>query len=160
MFDLRRLFAALRPPLGPRDAFERGLAALDSGRHAEAAREFETALGESRDDSRRAEVHNKLGVALVALGRRDEALAGFCRALGLDERCAPALVNIGNLLLEEGHTADAIDYYEGAIAADERYHVAYGNLGVALKRLGRPADAVRALRSAARLEVRQRAARS
>jgi len=122
--------------------------------------EFKAALGEARDDGGRAAVYNKQGVALVALGRRDEALASFCGALSLNERCAPALVNIGNLLLEDGHVADAIDYYEAAISADERYHVAYANLGVALKRVGRPADAVRALRSAARLEVRQRAARS
>ncbi len=153
MFDVRSLFAALRPKPAAAGAFERGVAAFEAGRLDEALRELESAPAT-------APVLNKRGVVLVALGRRSAALTAFCDALAADESCAPALVNIGNVLFEDGHAADAVDYYEAAIRADERYHVAYRNLGVALKRLGRRGEAVRALRTAARLESRQRLERA
>jgi tetratricopeptide (TPR) repeat protein len=92
-------------------------------------------------------------VALVALERRAEALEAFCSALAEDERCAPALVNIGNLLLETGHVHDALDYYEAAIRAEEGYAAAHRNRAVALRRLGRRGEAVRALKRAVRLET-------
>jgi tetratricopeptide (TPR) repeat protein len=155
MFDVRRLFAALGRKAGPRNAFERGVVALDAGDHLGAAREFEAALDDAADDAARATVHNKRGVALVALGRRSDALEAFCAALDLDERCAPALVNVGNLLLEDAHALDAIDYYEAAILADATYPPAHRHLGIALKRLGRRSEAVRALRLADRLAGRR-----
>ena len=124
MFDVRSVFAALRPKPGPRNAFERGV------------------------------------VALVALGLRSDALEAFCIALAHDERCAPALVNLGNMLLEDGHPHDAIDYYEAALRADEKYSAGYRNLGIALRRLGRRAEAVRALRSADRIAGRPRRRRA
>ena len=98
-------------------------------------------------------------MAYVALGRRDEALEAFARALGRDPACAPALANLGNVLFEDGHVLDAVDYYEAAIRADGAYATAHRNLGVAYKRLGRRGDAVRALRTAARLEGRRPPAR-
>jgi tetratricopeptide (TPR) repeat protein len=160
MFDVRSVFAALRPKPGPRDAFERGVVALDSGDHMAAVCEFDAALVDAQDDDARAAIHNKRGVALVALGRRPEALDAFCAALAHDERCAPALVNLGNMLLEDGHPHDAIDHYEAALRADENYSAAYRNLGIALRRLGRRAEAVRALRSADRLAGRPRRSRA
>jgi len=145
--------AALRPRR-PATPYERGVAALDAGRHEEALAEFEAALAAATGDAERKAAHNKRGVTLVALGRRDAALADFCTALTLDERFAPALVNLGNLLLEDGHVRDAIDYYEAAIRADEKYAVAYRNLGIAHKRIGQRAESVRNLRTANRLEMR------
>jgi protein O-GlcNAc transferase len=156
MFDVRSIFAALRVKPGPKTAFERGVVALDAGDHAGAVREFEAALAEGGDDSTLAAAHNKRGVACIALGRRPEALAAFCAALARDERCAAALVNLGNLLLEDGHVLDAIDYYDAAIRADENYPPAYRNLGIALRRVGRRSESVRALRSADRLAGRPR----
>lgn len=156
MFDVRRLFAALRPRPGPRDAYERGVAALERGDERGALAEFAEALADARDDARRATLHNKCGVALVALVDRERALAAFAAALDCDERHAPALANLGNLLFEDGQIADAIDYYEAAIRADAGYALARRNLGVALKALGRRLEAVRALRTASRLESRRR----
>jgi tetratricopeptide (TPR) repeat protein len=146
--------AALRPRRSPATPYERGVAALDAGRHEEALAEFESALTAATVAAERAAAHNKRGVTLVALGERDAALADFCTALALDERYAPALVNLGNLLLEEGHARDAIDYYEAAIRADEKYAVAYRNLGIAHKRIGQRAESVHNLRTANRLEMR------
>lgn len=97
---------------------------------------------------------NKRGIALVHLGRREEALADFQAVLELDPHFAPALVNVGNLLLEDEQTEDAIAHYEAAIRSDDQYSVAHLNLGIALKRLGRRSEAVRELRRASRLEGR------
>ena len=124
--------------------------------HEAAALEFEAALDAATDDPARATIYNKLGVARMALGRRDDALEAFCAALELDEHCAPALVNVGNLFLEDGHPLDAIDYYQAALRADDSYPPAYRHLGIALRRLGRRAEAVRALRAADRNAGRPR----
>lgn len=160
MFGVRSIFAALRSRPGPKTAFERGVVALETGDHAGAVLEFEQVLSEGSEPGRLATAHNKRGVALVGLGRRDEALEAFCAALAQDERCAPALVNLGNMLLEGGHALDAIDYYDAAIRADETYPAAYRNLGIALRRVGRRAESVRALRSADRIAGRLRRPRA
>jgi tetratricopeptide (TPR) repeat protein len=155
MFDVRRLFAALGRKPGPQNAFERGVVALDAGDHAGAEREFEAALADAPDNAARAITHNKRGVALIALGERSAALDAFSAALDFDERCAPALVNVGNMLLEDDHALDAIDYYAAAVLADATYPPAQRSLGIALKRLGRRSEAVRALRLADRLAGRR-----
>jgi tetratricopeptide (TPR) repeat protein len=155
MFDVRRLFAARRRP-EPTTAYERGVAAFDDGRLDDALAAFSAALAEASGAGEAAAAHNKRGVALVVLGRRDDALEAFCAALVADERCAPALVNIGNLLLEDGHVLDAVDYYDSALRIDDGYAAAHGNLGVALRRLGRGGESVRALKRAARLSMRRR----
>ncbi len=147
MFDVRSLFAALRGR-GTPDSLGPGEAALAA---AEAA---------APDDVARARLANKRGVAHVGDGDRERALDAFAHALVLDERCAPALTNIGNLLYEDGHAHDAIDYYRAAIRADDGYALAHQNLGVALKSLGRHGEAVRSLRTATRLAAKRRASRS
>ena len=154
MFD--RLFAGLRP-VRPREgsAFEAGIVALERGQAAAALAAFEQAVLAATGAPERAAAHNKRGVALVELRRPEAALDAFCEALALEERYAPALVNVGNLLLEEGHPLDAIDYYQAAVRADEKYAAAHRNLGIALRRIGRRGEAVRELRTAARLESRR-----
>jgi len=154
-FDVGGLVAAWRrrgQALGP---FERGVIALDAGDHEAAVRELSAALASAPSPAERARIHNKCGVAFVALGRRGDALEAFALALDCDDTCAPALVNIGNLLLEDGHALDALDYYEAAVRADETYPLAHRNRGIALRRLGRRSEAVRALRSADRLAGRR-----
>lgn len=151
-FDVRSWFAGSRRPQGP---YERAVAALEFGEYELALRESEAALAAAADDAARADAHNKRGVALIGLELRAEALEAFCDALERAEKHAPALVNVGNLLLEEGALEDAIDYYQAAMRADPAYPLAYRNLSVACKRLGRPGEAVRNLRVADRLEARR-----
>jgi lipoprotein NlpI len=100
----------------------------------------------------RAFLLNKRGVARIGLERAAPARADFAAALEARPDYAPALTNLGNLLLEEGEVDAAIARYESAIAADREYAIAYLNLGVAYKRAGRVAEGVRALRRAQRLE--------
>jgi tetratricopeptide (TPR) repeat protein len=156
MFDIRRWFAA--PPFRkrPRDEAERAAVLIQAGEPQEALAALDAALTADAAPERRAFAHNKRGVALVELGRGEEALAAFCEALCVVENYAPALVNIGNLLLEDGDVTAAIEHYRAAIRADETYAGGYLNLGVALKRAGRANEAARCLKKALRLEMRRR----
>jgi tetratricopeptide (TPR) repeat protein len=153
-FDLRGWFPGLRrrEPVGH---FERAVAWIDRGRCDEALLELNLALPECADDRARAQVHNKRGVALLQLERREEALVAFCSALEIDERSAAALVNLGNLMYESGHLDDAVDYYQAALRADEKYGLAHANLAAVYKRRGDRSAAVRELRAAAKLAVRR-----
>ena len=99
---------------------------------------------------------NKRGVRRIREGRRDEARADFEAALALDSRCAPALMNLGNLAFEGGDAAEAVRMYESAIEADPEYPLVHANLASAYKKLGRYDDAVRAMRRASKLEGRPR----
>lgn len=113
-------------------------------------------IEEAAQPQQRAFYLNKRGIARVKLGRREDARADFESALECVGRYAPALTNIGNLLLEDGRVDDAITAYRDAIDADREYAVAYVNLGTAYKRAGRLAEAVRAMRAGLRLEGRKR----
>ncbi|MGB8267207.1 MAG: tetratricopeptide repeat protein, partial [Candidatus Velthaea sp.] len=112
----------------------------------------ERALAEASTPAGCAAAHNKRGVALVAGGDREGAILAFLAALEAQPQHVPAIVNVGNLLLESGMLADAVEHYEAALRLDDRYAPAYQNLGVALRRQGRRAESVRALRTASRIE--------
>ncbi|HET9392092.1 MAG TPA: tetratricopeptide repeat protein [Candidatus Rubrimentiphilum sp.] len=150
MFNLGRFLAPFRrKSLTP---YEIALDALARGRFAEALERLDELLSDgSLAREQRAAMTNKRGVALVSLQRPEDARRAFEAALEIKPRFAPALVNIGNLLLESGELEAAVAQYEAAIAADDRYAPAHHNLAVAYKRLGRTADSVRALRRAHKL---------
>jgi len=137
-----------------RDPFERAIAELERGDAAAAVTGFTTMLHAARSDEACARIYNKRGVAYVRLGEREQGLRDFSEALAVVPRFAPALANIGNLLLEDGAFDDAIVHYEAAIRADETYAIAHLNLSVAYRKTGRRAAAVRELRLAHRLEGR------
>lgn len=140
-----------------REEFACALDALDR-RDFEAAQAELTALLERypSEGLERAFLLNKRGVARIGLERRELAEEDFNAALAARTRYAPALTNLGNLLLESGRLPEAIAHYERAIEFDGDYAIAYLNLGVAYKRCGRVAEGVRALRHAQRLEDRSR----
>ncbi|HEY8297553.1 MAG TPA: tetratricopeptide repeat protein [Candidatus Baltobacteraceae bacterium] len=153
MFNLSKFKALFRPDSLP--PYERAIVALEGGAYDDALARFDAILaGPALPPAERAKVHNKRGIALVNLRRRDDALAAFQAALDLQPRYAPALVNVGNLCLEDGDLDDAVSHYQSAILADEQYPVAHLNLGIAFKRLGRTSESVRELKLASRLEGR------
>jgi lipoprotein NlpI len=141
--------------------FACALRALQRGDFSSAETEFTSLLAAPQLASNdRVFLLNKRGVARIGLQLREQARADFEAALELNPLFAPAIANLGNLLLEAGDLDGAIDAYERAITCDGDYAVAYFNLGVAYKRRGRVADGVRALRQAQRLEGRAIAAAS
>jgi tetratricopeptide (TPR) repeat protein len=147
-------------PVAPAGPLQRGALALRAGNLDEAERCFNEALAAAGADRDRALAHNKR--ALVALARDDRpaAQAALDDALRTFAACVPAIVNAGNLLLEDGDIDGAIARFEAAIALDPDYPEAHHNLGVAYRRAGRRSDAVRELRRATGLERRRKNDRS
>ena len=153
MFNLRKLTAFLRPA-SPAAPYDRAVRLLEIGAFAEAERELNALLEAQCSDRERAMGLNKRGVARVQQGRRAEAFGDFSAALDSRPNFAPAIVNLGNLLLEDGQLDEAILQYERALRCDSLYAVAHMNLSAAYKRAGRHADAVREFRLASRVEGR------
>ena len=143
-------------PVAPAGPLERGSRALRAGDLAEAERCFSAALEEAADDRGRALAYNKRALVALARGDRAGAAAALDEALRASAACVPAIVNAGNLLLEDGDIAGAIVRFEAAIALDPDYPEAHHNLGVAYRRAGRRSDAVRELRRATGLERRRK----
>ncbi len=145
---------ALRRRRDPRTPFDLALAALERGEAEDAYRRLCDLLAQETPVVNRAALHNKRGVALVMMDRKAEALGDFRAALELQPAFSAALVNLGNMYLEEGDIEEAILQYLAAVRADDTYALAHFNLGAAYKKLGRHAEAVREWRTATRLEGR------
>jgi tetratricopeptide (TPR) repeat protein len=149
-----RLFRIAPPaPPGPLAAGDR---ALRAGDLELAERCFAEALAAAAGDRERALAHNKRALVAIARGDRAGARAVLDEALATYAACVPALVNVGNLLLEAGDISGAIERFETAIRLDPDYADAHHNLGVAYKRAGRRSEAVRELRRATGLERRRK----
>ncbi len=141
------------------ERFACALRALDRRDFSGAEAAFAELLTQRLAEEERAFLLNKRGVTRMGLKLPELARADFEASLKARPGYAPALTNLGNMLLEEGRLEAAIANYESAIAADPDYAIAYLNLGVACKRAGRFGEAVRALRHAQRLEQRSNAGR-
>jgi tetratricopeptide (TPR) repeat protein len=80
-----------------------------------------------------AEAHNNLGSALEALGKTQEAIASYRRALEIKPDSAIAHNNLGNALQIEGKLNEAVDCYRRALELDPAYALALCNLGLVLQ---------------------------
>ncbi len=97
-------------------------------------------------------VHNNLGNALGRLGRLDEAVANYRRALLLSPEFAEAHNNLGHALLDLRLPDAAALSLRRAIELNAGYAEAHDNLGSALLELGRPDEAVASYRRALEIE--------
>jgi len=87
--------------------------------------------------------HNK-GIALRKLGKYDEAIKAYDRAIDLDPKYASAWNNKGIALDELGKYDEAIKAYDKAIDLDPKYTSAWYNKGIALDELGKYDEAIKA----------------
>jgi tetratricopeptide (TPR) repeat protein len=126
---------------------------MERGNFADAITQFTQAIEHA---DRPAIALSKRGVCHIRLGERELAARDFEEALRVDARCLSALVNLGNMALEEDRVDDAIARYSAALKLDEDYAMAHHNLGVAYRRQGKVAQSVRELRTAAKLEQRSK----
>ncbi|MCB9493094.1 MAG: tetratricopeptide repeat protein [Epsilonproteobacteria bacterium] len=99
----------------------------------------------------KARVHNNLGVALSEVGRFDEAIASYKRAIDLDKHYSDPLSNIAVSYSLKGETDKAIESLKGAIHICPNYPEAYNNLGTLLLQKKEYDDAERALNIAIQL---------
>jgi tetratricopeptide (TPR) repeat protein len=86
--------------------------------------------------------HNNLGLALMADGQPEEAMAEYRKALEYEPGFPAAHNNLGIALLGEGRADEAIAEFEAAIAAAPRNAESHNNLGMAFRREGRMDEAL------------------
>jgi Tfp pilus assembly protein PilF len=105
--------------------------------HAAAAKEAAAALQQQPDAP---QAHYVLGLVARSENRPEDGIAAFKRVLSADPRDVGALVNLGQLLMQNRQYAEAAALFRTAVEA-EPYHVtATYNLAVALTRSGNTAE--------------------
>ncbi len=92
--------------------------------------------------------HYNLGLALLAEGRRDDAVRQFEHAIRLQPTHAFAHFQLGVLAMNDGASSLAVEHFTAALAADPHYVDARVNLGHVLARSGRAEEAITHYRAA------------
>ena len=95
-------------------------------------------------------LNNMVGVLFARLGRYDEALERYGKALELRPRYAEAFNNRGNTLLHLERFDEAIRNYREALSVMPDHAVAHNNLGNALQATGKVHDAISSFHEALR----------
>ncbi len=86
--------------------------------------------------------HNNLGLALMADGQPDEAIAHYRRAIEIEPGFAGTHNNLGIALMKEGETGEAVAEYQRALSIDPAEAETCNNLGMALRKEGRLDEAI------------------
>lgn len=126
-----------------------GVAALQTGRPAEAVGLIERAIAERGDQ---AAYHANLGNALRALERDDAAIAAYRRAVALDGNATDAMSNLAIALRARGALDEARELLERACALEPGNPRLLNNLANTLDGLGEPARALELYRRALELD--------
>jgi len=114
-------------------------------RHAEALSHVEAAL---RSDRVNARLHFMAALCQGPLGRVDDAIASYRRALQYRPGFAEARANLGYLLETLGRPEEAVECYRRVIAAYPNEWFCLNRLGYCERTLGRPAEAAALLERA------------
>jgi len=141
-------------PDGPEASFSAGVCHLQRNDAARADATFSGLLERTREAGANdalpelPEMHNNLGVALLRLGKWNEAGAEFERAAALDPEEADYSVNLGLVKLAGKQAASAVAPFERAVKNDPDDKEASELLIATLESLGRNSEAA-ALRAGA-----------
>lgn len=87
------------------------------------------------------ELNNK-GLSFYSLGKYEEAIACYDKAMELDPGLGGAPTNKGNIFYSLGKYHEAITYYDKSIKADPGYSLAWNNKGGALSALNKYEEAI------------------
>ena len=93
-------------------------------------------------------VHNGLGLTLSKMGKLDQAIEHYKKALVLDPKYAEASTYLGIALDLNKSVDEAITHLESAIEMDPEYVPAHDNLGILLARTGQSDKAIVHLKKA------------
>lgn len=96
-------------------------------------------------------LHNILGAANASIGKPDDAVASYTKALRLNPEFAEAHNNLGEALRIQGKLDDAIASYNKALHFKPDYVSAYNNRGAALKSAGKVDEAIASFSKAIRI---------
>lgn len=103
------------------------------------------------DDLEVWELYNK-GISLSHLGREEEALTCYDRALEIDPRNADAWYDKGLTLFNLGRLDKSLACYDRALAINPRYALAWNNKGLTLAISGRFQEALNCLTKALEID--------
>jgi tetratricopeptide (TPR) repeat protein len=121
------------------EALQKGMAALQAGRAAEAERCFRKAVEIAPDHFG---ALNLLVVALNGLRRFDEAEKIAARALRIDASSDATHYNYASVLMQNGKLDEAIAAFDRALAINPSHAKAFNNRGAALAKLKRDEAAI------------------
>ncbi|MFN7999178.1 MAG: tetratricopeptide repeat protein [Bryobacteraceae bacterium] len=101
--------------------------------------------------------HDNLGLCYEALGRFEDAVKSYARAVELNRTANPGSpwppMNLGALLLKIERAEEAERYFQESLRINARFAPAHYELGIAFERKGQDADAIRQLEEAAALDT-------
>jgi len=123
-----------------------GVIALQSGNAAEAVAILSHATALVPDRPYYALAYNNRGIAYTSLGKLDEALADFDKALKLGGPRSDVLLQRANILFNLGRNSEAISDYDSVIRLQADNAEAYRNRGFALASMERKAEAMDSLK--------------
>ena len=104
-----------------------------------------------RTDPQSVNAHYNLGYGLAQLGRHQEAVQAYERALEIEPDYGYAHNNLGNALTRVGKREEAIGHFRKALELDPSYAQAHHNLANVLVEENRRDEAMEHLREAVRL---------
>jgi tetratricopeptide (TPR) repeat protein len=136
----------LQIPSKAREEYQRGLQSLAKNDLPEALKHFTKACM-TYPSFYEAQYH--VGVAHLKMGRHEEAMQAFQRAVDLSAgRYAPAELGVGALLYESGNSGEAEKVIRRGLELDDSLPEGYVLLGMVLLRERRPDEAERSAREA------------
>lgn len=138
-------------PGRPETLLARGIVRLKAHEVDAALDDLNRALRLCDDHRRAAEVYTWLGLAHVAAGRLNEAIAAYNLALHSDPTHSMAYVYRGLLAVQGGNLAAAISDFNAAVLAEPDNFIAYRHRAEAHVALGQPVAALSDYRQYLRL---------
>jgi Flp pilus assembly protein TadD len=114
---------AIKPESGDYQ-YNLGNALARKGNWAEAITCYQAALNTESDSFKAAKIRNNLGAALEKLGRFDEALEQFSRAVELNGNYPEAQCNLGQMLARRGRRDEAVAHLREAVRLKPGYEAA------------------------------------
>jgi len=105
-----------------------------------------------RVDDRNDLAHNNLGVALDAMGRRDQAISHYRKSVEINPLNVEAFNNLANILADKGRLGEAEKYYRKALKIKPENEVFLYNLGALYIRQGKTKMALEQFAEALRIK--------
>ena len=91
---------------------------------------------------------NLMGASAAQIGRLDEAVFAFQKAIRVEPDFADTYSNLGNVLKDLGKPKEAVEAFNKAVSLNPDFAEAYFNKGNVLKDQGRPEEAIEAYKDA------------
>ena len=95
---------------------------------------------------------NIIGTINRSLGKLEEAIQAYHKALAIKPNYAEAYYNVGNALKDQGKTNEAIKAYKKAIKIKPNYAEAHYNVGTVLQDQGKIEEAAEAYKKAVKVK--------